>query len=95
VGLHEMAAAGVTRLVLESRQRKLNRHDERTIANARRDRLITASVPFEFARPGDEPLLWLPDAVAGAFGMKLTGRASVYVDRLPAESWTLREIPPA
>jgi hypothetical protein len=95
VGLHELAGAGVAQLVLESRREKLNRRDERTITAARRDGLTPYFVPFVFARPGDEPLLWLPDAVAGAVGLMLAGRASVYADLLPAGSWTLREVPRA
>jgi len=63
--------------------------------SASRDGLFPASAPFAFARPGDEPLLWLPDAVAGAVGLMLAGGGAVYADRLPSSSWTLREVPRA
>ncbi len=49
MSLHELAFAGVTELMLETRQRNLNRDDERTIASARRDGLVCASMPFAFA----------------------------------------------
>lgn len=93
VGLHDLAAAGAVRLVLERRQDRLNQRDERTIAAGRRDGLVSASVPFTFERPGDEPLLWLPDALAGAVGAELAEGDVTYTERLPAETCTVREVP--
>ena len=37
-------------------------------------RLITAAIRVDTAMPGDEPMLWLPDAVAGAVAADRYGR---------------------
>lgn len=93
VGLHELAAAGAVRLLLEHRQERLSQRDERTIAAVRRDGSVSPAVPFAFARPGDEPLLWLPDAIAGAVGAELGEGDSTYAERLLTGTCTVHEVP--
>lgn len=93
VGIHELAAAGAVRLVLEQRQQRLNQRDERTVASCRRDGLVSPSVPFAFARPGDEPLLWMPDTIAGAVGADLGEGNPTYTERLQPARIAIRQVP--
>jgi len=93
VGLCDLEQAGAVRLVLEARQDRLNRRDKRTIAAARRDQLVPASVPFDFVKADDDPLLWAADAMAGAAGAALADDDSRFISRLPDASWTIREVP--
>lgn len=58
--------AGVPRIVLESRGAVLDRSDRRVIAAACRP--DHAELRYEHLRPHEEPLLWLADAVAWAYG---------------------------
>lgn len=57
---------GVTVAVLESRQVRQDRRDIEAVDAFRSQRRLTDRLRIEHARPTDEPLLWLPDAVAGA-----------------------------
>ena len=59
---------GVTRVVMEERTPSLVKTDRQMVAAIRGKRLIGAQLRGDTARPKAEPLLWLPDAVAGAFG---------------------------
>jgi hypothetical protein len=36
-------------------------------------RSVSAGIRVEFARPKDEPMLWVPDAVAGAVNAAASG----------------------
>jgi hypothetical protein len=53
-------------LVLESRQEHGDYRDRQTIAHAQRASLASPTLHYGFQRPHEEPLLWLPDAIAGA-----------------------------
>lgn len=64
--LYELEGFGVTRIWLESRAPVQDRRDLRLVDSAREKGLISPDLSVDFARPTQEPLLWLPDAVAGA-----------------------------
>lgn len=65
---------GATSIVQERRTPTLDRRDRAMVDALRGQRLLTRAVRVNFARPMDEPLLWVPDAVAGAVGMARDGR---------------------
>ena len=64
--LYELAQFGVSQACLESRAAAQDKRDLRLIDSARRKRLISHDLTVTFARPSEDPMLWLPDAVAGA-----------------------------
>ncbi|MEV4264971.1 hypothetical protein [Kribbella sp. NPDC049584] len=64
--LHELGVFGVGDVWLESRSTAPDRRDIRLVDSARRKGLVPSSLKVGFARPKEEPMLWLPDAVAGA-----------------------------
>jgi RNase H-fold protein (predicted Holliday junction resolvase) len=66
--LPNLEAMGVTRVVMEERTRSLVEADRKMLTAVRGKRLITNALRVETARPKEEPMLWLPDSVAGAFG---------------------------
>lgn len=72
----EMARLGVDRIWLESRTQSLNAQDRATIDAVRGKKLLPAHTFVDFARPREEPMLWIPDAVAGAIGAHRKGRQS-------------------
>jgi hypothetical protein len=63
---YELGSMGVSRVCLESRAAAADRRDLRLLDYARDKRLVPADFRVNFARPKDEPMLWLPDIVAGA-----------------------------
>lgn len=78
---------GVPQVVIERREdRGLNRADRRTIQHARTAGLISEALSYRFEAPKVEPLLWVPDAIAGAVGMHLADKAHDYFDRLGVDS---------
>lgn len=81
--LWELTEHRVTNLVLEARDEPLNNRDAHTIANARRAKQAPDAMAFTFGDPSNEPLLWLPDAVAGATGTHLIGEGSEHFLALP------------
>jgi hypothetical protein len=64
--LYEMDDFGVTQAWLESRAAPQDRRDLRLVDSAREKGMISRELSIGFARPTQEPMLWLPDAVAGA-----------------------------
>lgn len=66
--LPHLEAMGVGRVVLEARTPSLIEADERHVRTMRGKHLITRALWTETARAVDEPLLWVPDAIAGAYG---------------------------
>lgn len=72
---------GVQSLVLEHRQEHLDRRDRREIENVKRAGFIVGTA-YRHDRPMEEPLLWLPDALAGAVGLHLVGRGEL-LDLVP------------
>ncbi len=60
----DLAADGATRLTLESREGQ-DHHDRAVLYRALGPE---AAVGYQHSTPSGEPLLWIPDAVAWAFG---------------------------
>jgi hypothetical protein len=81
--LWELIEHRVTHLVFESRDESLNNRDAVTIANARRAGQAPEDMAFDFGDPNEEPLLWLPDAIAGAAGAHIIGEGSEHFQTLP------------
>lgn len=71
--LHELHVVGVGQVWAETRTQSLNARDRTMVAALRSRGTIPASLSVEFAQPEQEPMLWLPDAVAGAIGMHRRG----------------------
>ncbi|WP_328330701.1 hypothetical protein OHA70_09445 [Kribbella sp. NBC_00382] len=64
--LYELDGFGVTQAWFESRQAVPDSRDRRLVDSARRKGLLSYNLAIDFARPVQEPMLWLPDVVAGA-----------------------------
>jgi len=64
---------GVSQIWIESRTQSLNAKDKRMFDALRSRRFVGSATRFDFAYPRDEPMLWIPDAVAGATGMARKG----------------------
>ena len=75
--LYELDGLGVAQVWLEARHPALNERDLRLVKALRGKRSISSSIRVEFARPKDEPMLWVPDAVAGAVNGAWSGAANV------------------
>lgn len=71
--LYELDQLGVSEVCVESRTAAQDRRDVRLVDTARRKRLISHQLQVTFARPTVEPMLWLPDAVAGAMSAAILG----------------------
>ncbi|MBB3090241.1 hypothetical protein [Nocardioides albus] len=71
--LHELETLGVTRAKFESRTQPLNRRDTRMVDSMRGAGALTGKLRVEFEDPNLEPMLWIPDAVAGAVGADRLG----------------------
>jgi len=74
--------------VAETRHAERNATDIRAFGAFRKSGMVSAALSFEHGRPAQEPLLWLPDIVAGAVLSGRTGRSEL---RLALED-TLTEI---
>lgn len=59
------------------------RKDRREIMGAQRAGVASPSLTYCHARPKDEPLLWLPDALAGAIGMSIADNDHQLIMKLP------------
>jgi len=66
--LPRLDALGVEQVWLESRTSSLNRREEQMVLALRGKKLISRGLRIEAAYPLEEPMLWLPDIVAGAVG---------------------------
>ncbi|TWJ12050.1 hypothetical protein LX16_2797 [Stackebrandtia albiflava] len=66
--LFELGVRGVTRVCLESRTERLNQRDMRSVDAAMINGSIDAGMQVQHELPRDDPLLWIPDIVAGAVG---------------------------
>ena len=64
--LWEFGERGVTDVVFESRDEPLNIRDRQVIAASQRASQSRQGLRYSFAWSKQEPLLWLPDALAGA-----------------------------
>lgn len=68
--LHELAALGVSHVWAESRTESLNRRDMQMIDALRSRQAIPPGLKLDFVLPSAEPMVWLPDIVAGAVGLQ-------------------------
>lgn len=64
--LWELENAGVGNVLLETRTPKLNATDSRAVAAWRAQKALSPQLRIDFVYPSAEPLVWLPDIVAGA-----------------------------
>lgn len=80
--LSHLGGLGVHQMVLEQRTESLNRLDQKLITKLRGTRAFPAFLTVDFRQPSKEPLLWLPDVVAGAVGEELADTTSPWARRL-------------
>lgn len=78
----DLCTRGVGTIWQEARTPSLNTHDRKMIAALRGKRLLPAHVRVEFAMPTQEPMLWVPDAVAGAVGCARVGDGGHWLEQL-------------
>lgn len=81
--LWDLRQESVGQLVTESRGAPADRHDSKTVVNAIKADVAAPDLVYVHRRPREEPVLWLPDAVAGAAATGLIGQGH-YRDRLGA-----------
>lgn len=77
-----LADMGVSRVFLEERHPSLNERDKRLIDAIRGKKLIPAELRIDIQRPSEEPMLWMPDIVAGAVGADRVRRDPQYLDAI-------------
>lgn len=70
--VHELESAGVDELWLESRSPRQDLRDIQAVDGFRAAQIISA-LRVDHAQPLGEPLLWVPDIVAGAVNLALSG----------------------
>ena len=75
---------GIEELVVESRQERNDRKDRQTIIQAQKAGWASESLRYRFTRPKEEPLLWLPDSIAGALSASRAAEGDAYEGRLEA-----------
>lgn len=64
--LHELQQLAVTQVWLESRTQTLNRKDLKLVDALRAEGTMARALRVDFGLPSVEPMLWVPDAIAGA-----------------------------
>lgn len=77
-----LAEMGVGPVVLEQRTESLNARDQKLITRLRGTRSLPASLTVGFGQPSKEPLLWIPDIVAGAVGDELADPTTTWASAL-------------
>jgi hypothetical protein len=82
--LADLNDRGVGTLVFESRQERNDRKDRREVVTAQKAGLADPDLVYRHGRPKEEPLLWLPDAVAGTVGEYVANDNSEFLELLPA-----------
>jgi len=90
--LWHVTSIGIAELVIESRGEQ-DQDDRRTAVAAQRAGNADPELRYSFARPLEEPLLWLPDAIAGAASACELEPDGVFADavaRLPIYRGTVR-----
>ncbi|GAB3765655.1 hypothetical protein [Microlunatus parietis] len=75
--LHELDQLGVERVYTEARSPRLNVRDQRMVDALRVRGVIGESLRVEIGRPTEEPMLWVPDIVAGAVAGSRAGAADL------------------
>lgn len=63
----------VVQVWMETRTKSLNRGDHKMVVALRGRRLLTSQIRVDMSRPLEEPMLWVPDIVAGAVGAASIG----------------------
>jgi hypothetical protein len=87
--LAELRSRDVQTVVFESRQERNDRKDRREVISAQRAGVADPALVYRHGRPKEEPLLWLPDAIAGAVGLGIANHEHELAELLPE---TLRQI---
>jgi hypothetical protein len=92
--LWDLRERGVHELVIESRQEHNDSKDRLTIMRAKKAGAAPAALTSAFARPVEEPLLWLADAMAGAIRAQHVGGRPDYLDPFPPGQVTVVTVTP-
>lgn len=71
----ELVARGATRVWIESRKQVQDQRDARMFDALRDKKVIGPGLRLGFAKPSGEPMLWLPDAIAGVVGSSQRGES--------------------
>jgi hypothetical protein len=74
--LFELEAQGVTQVWMEARTRSLNSKDVSAVDVWRSQHVISHKIRIDHADPATEPLLWVPDIVAGTANASEAGNHS-------------------
>ena len=74
---YELDQMGINRVVMESRSKHQDAKDRGHIV-ALQGRGLFQNMRIEHKRGGDEPLLWIPDAVLGALNLREKGHAECW-----------------
>lgn len=77
-----LAGMGVSRVWLEERTPSLNDRDARLVDSIRGKQLIPPQMRINVQKPTQEPMLWLPDIVAGAVGAARVRDQPQYLARI-------------
>jgi hypothetical protein len=72
--LWELDRRQAEHLLLESRRDERDRHDVKAVGGFRNQQVLSRRLRVDHGQPLQEPMLWLPDAVAGAVGDDRCGR---------------------
>ena len=72
--LYELDAAGVDQVHLETRTKTLNARDMATVVRLRGVNAISSLLRVDILKPSAEPMLWIPDVVAGAVKAARSGQ---------------------
>jgi len=75
-----LAAMDVTHVLLEGRTPSLNNRDMKLIRAIRGKKLVPTEMRIDVGRPLAEPMLWVPDIVAGAAGADRVHGNPQYLD---------------
>lgn len=71
--LYELDECRVSHATLESRHRERDQHDMKSIGQFRNAGYLSSNLRVGHGKPVQEPLLWLPDIIAGVVGDDLRG----------------------
>jgi hypothetical protein len=64
--LWELDVWGISHVWVENRTQTLNQRDMKTVDRLRGRQIISNDLRLDMALPSEEPMLWLPDVIAGA-----------------------------
>lgn len=78
-----LAAAGVSELIIESRQEHQDQRDRRILHAGRDNGVVPPDLQWRFGRPKGEPLLWAADAIAGIIAHEHVGRPTCLGPLIP------------